>query len=213
MGSKTTLHPRYKGVEASEAFGLWENKNSDLVRSHKSVAPYLAPIGDGALAMSVWSRQLNSQIRRRNDPIDRLEQSQLRLGSYLYRYFRKQNPNATAEEKKAERKRIHENFNGFPVDAKFDPNEFKRFIADVTELVADQRTASDPVADTIREYLKNRDQAINMLKEKSGVSLAAEKNPTAIDYRKRLFERGEELATINPDFRRIWEQEFQAELE
>jgi hypothetical protein len=213
IGAKTTLDPRYKGVEASEAYGLWENKNSDLVRSHKSVAPYLAPIGDGALSMPVWSRQLNAGIRRRNDPVDRLEQAQLRVGSYLYRDFRKKNPNATAAEKKAERERIHKNFNGFPIDAKFDPNEFKRFIADVNELVADQRTANDPVANTIREYLKNREQAINMLKEKAGVSLAAEKNPTAIDYRKSLFERGEELATINPDFRRIWEQEFQAELE
>lgn len=213
IGSKTTLDPRYKGVEASDAYGRWENKNSDLVRTYKDTAPYLAPIGDGGLAMPVWSRQLNAGVRDRNDPIDRLAQAQLRVGSYLYRYFRKQNPNASAEEKRAERERLHKNYNGFPVDASFDPNEFKTFISKVTQLVGDNRTANDPVADTIREYLKNRSKAETMLKAKSGVGLSAEKNPTAISYRKKLFERGEELATLNPDFRRIWEQEFQAELE
>jgi hypothetical protein len=83
----------------------------------------------------------------------------------------------------------------------------------MTELVSDSRTAENPVADSIREYLKNRQKVVDRLKLRAGVSLQAEKNPLAVDYRNQLLKRGEELATLNPDFRRVWEQEFQAELE
>jgi hypothetical protein len=213
LGAKTSLDPKYKGVEVTAAYGRWEAENGDLINSFKSTAPYLAPIGDQELAMSVWSRQLGARIRNRNQPIDRLEQAQLRLGSYLYRTYRKNNPNASTEDRRAERERIHKEYNGYPVDVPFVANDFKKFIAKVTELVDDKRTDGNPVAASIKEYLKNRQRASDKLQASDDVSLDAETNPTAIKYREALFKRGEELATLNPDFRRIWEQEFQAELE
>jgi len=213
LGAKTSLDPKFKGVEVSSAYGRWEGENKDLINTFKSTAPYLAPLGDQELSMGVWSRQLDARTRNRNQPIDRLAQAQLRAGSYVYRTYKKNNPNASSEDKKAERERIHKMYNGFPVDATFEANANKEFIAKMTELVSDSRTAENPVADSIREYLKNRQKVVDRLKLRAGVSLQAEKNPLAVDYRNQLLKRGEELATLNPDFRRVWEQEFQAELE
>jgi hypothetical protein len=212
LGSKTSLDPRYKGVEASEAYGKWESKNQELIRQFKSTAPYLAPIGDRGLAMGVWSRQLGVGVRRYNEPVDRLEQAQYRAGSYLYFHFQKKNPDATAAQKRAERERIHENFNGFPVKATFAAGEYEKWLDKMTELVNDKRTANDPVAGTIREYLKNRQRTLDALQDKAGVGFQSDK-AIAQEYKSKLFKRGEELATLNPDFRRVWEQEFSAELE
>jgi hypothetical protein len=212
LGAKTSLDPRYKGVEASEAYGKWEAKNQDLISAFKSTAPYLAPIGDQGLSMGVWSRQVGRGVRRRNEPIDRLDQAQLRAGSYMFRYFNKQNPDATPAERRAERKRIHEMYVGFPLKANFNTGDFDNFITDMTRLMQDKRTAKDPVADTIREYLDNRQSVLNELKDKAGVGFGSTK-PTAEKYKSILFKRGEELATLNPDFRRVWEQQFQSELE
>jgi hypothetical protein len=212
LGSKTSLDPRYKGVEASKAFGKWEADNQDLIRQFKSTAPYLAPMGDRGLDMAVWSRQVGTGVRRRNEPVDRLAEAQRRLGSYLYFNFRQNNPDASPAEKRAERKRIHEKYVGFPLKANFNVADFDNFITDMTRLMQDKRTAKDPVADTIREYLNNRQTVLNELDAKAGVGFQSTKK-IANDYKTALFKRGEELATLNPDFRRVWEQEFQAELE
>lgn len=212
LGAKTVLDPRYKGVEASEAYGKWEAQNRDLISQFKSTAPYLAPMGDRGLSMGVWSRQVGTGVRRRNEPIDRLEQAQLRLGSYLFSDFRKKNPDATAAEKKAERARIHKMYNGFPEKAEFKAGSFEKFIEKMNELMQDSRTKNNPVADTIREYLDNRQETLNRLYEEAGVGFGSTK-AIATGYKNSLYKRGEELATLNPDFRRVWEQEFSAELE
>lgn len=212
LGAKSNLDPRYKGVEASEAYGEWEAKNKDLISQFKSTAPYLAPMGDRGLAMEVWSRQIGTGIRRRNEPIDRLEQAQLRLGSYLFADFRRKNPDATAAEKRAERARIHKKYKGFPLKANFNTGDFENFITKMTDLMQDSRTQNNPVADTIREYLTNRQETLNRLYEEAGVGFGSTK-AIATGYKNALFKRGEELATLNPDFRRVWEQEFSAELE
>lgn len=212
LGAKSNLDPRYKGVEASEAYGEWEAKNKDLISQFKSTAPYLAPMGDRGLAMEVWSRQIGTGVRRRNEPIDRLEQAQLRLGSYLFADFRRKNPDATAAEKRAERARIHKKYKGFPLKANFNTGDFENFITKMTDLMQDSRTQNNPVADTIREYLTNRQETLNRLDAEAGVGFGSTK-AIATGYKNALFKRGEELATLNPDFRRVWEQEFSAELE
>jgi hypothetical protein len=213
LAGKTTLDPKYQGVEVSSAYGRWEAENGDLINAFKSTAPYLAPAGDQEVAMGVWSRQVNVGIRDRSQPIDRLAEAQKRLGSYLYRSYKTNNPDASSEDRKDERIRINKLYAGFPVDNVFAANETKKFIADITKLVADKRTANNPVAKTIKEYLQIRTSVIDDLEYVAGVSLAAESDPDAIEAREELFRQGEELAILNPDFRRVWEQQFQAELE
>jgi hypothetical protein len=213
LAGKTTLDPKYKGVEVSAAYGRWEAENTDLINAFKSTAPYLAPAGDQEVAMGVWSRQVNVGIRDRTQPIDRLGEAQKRLGSYLYRSYNKDNPDASSEDRRDERIRINKLYAGFPVDAVFGANETKKFIADITKLVKDKRTADNPVAKTVREYLQIRKSVVEDLEYVAGVSLAAESDYDAIEAREELFRRGEELAILNPDFRRVWEQQFQAELE
>jgi hypothetical protein len=167
--------------------------------------------------MVVWSKQLNTGKRYKVDAIDRLAEAQKRLGSALYFAERRKygdiRNKAIDQELKAIRVRLNEKYPGFPVKQSFDPGKFDTFIGNLNRLVKDKRTEGNTVARDIKKYLDARTQSENAVQSEEGVKLQAEKNPRAIELRGNLFGYGEQLATNNPDFRRIWEEQLSQEVE
>ena len=217
LSGKTKIDPSYKGVEASEEYGRWEQDNKDLIRSFKDTAPFLAPGAFADFSPEVYSKQVSAGVRKDRDNTDRLADAQRRVGSALYKHIRNQFPETLSDTQRARlrqyREQIHSQYPGFPKTPEFNPGEFPNFIDRLGKLVQDPRTEGNPVRDAIWDYLKYRANVKAALTSKYGVSLDAEKNTGARNARGALYAKGEELATVVPDFRRIWEQELSAELE
>ena len=217
LSGKTKVDPTYKGVEASEEYGRWEQDNKDLIRSFKDTAPFLAPGAFGEFSPEVYAKQVAAGMRKDRDNTDRLADAQRRVGSALYKHIRNQFPETLSDTQRARlkqyREQIHSQYPGFPKVAEFKVGEFENFVDKLGTLVQDPRTAGNPVRDAIWDYLKYRANVTSSLKAQYGVSLNAEKNEGARNARGVLYAKGEELATLVPDFRRIWEQELSSEIE
>lgn len=217
LSGKTKTDPAYKGVEANESYGRWERENNDLISSYKTTAPFLAPGAFGEFSMEVYSRQLSAGMRKDRDNRDRLADAQRRIGSALYKNIRNQYPETLSDGQRLKlkeyRSQIHKQYPGFPETAEFTVGEFENFVSDLGRLVQDPRTEGNKVADSIYEYLKYRSNVKTSLKNQYGVSIDATKSAAANNARGMLYSKGEQLATVNPDFRRIWEQELSSEVE
>lgn len=217
LSGKTKIDESYKGIESTEAFGRWEQDNRGLIAGFKKTAPFLAPGGFGELSMEVYSRLLGAGVIKDRDNRDRLADAQRRIGSALYRHIRSQFPDTLNENQRLQlqnfRNQIHDQYPGFPKVVEFKVGEFENFIDELGRLVQDPRTEGNPVRDTIWDYLKYRANVNYALKRDHDVSLAATSNQYAAQARGLLYARGEALAKMNPDFRRIWDQELASEVE
>ena len=217
LSGKTKVDESYKGIEATEEYGRWEQENRQLIKTYKDTAPFLAPGSFGELSMEVYSRQLGAGIRKDRDNFDRLADAQRRIGSAIYKWYRNQYPetlnDAQRERLRQYRVEIHDKFPGFPIKSEFKAGEFDNWITRLGDLVQDPRTQGNPVRDAIWDYLRYRANIKTSLKQKYGVSIEAEKNIGAQRARGALYAKGEELATLVPDFRRIWDQELAQEVE
>lgn len=217
LSGKTKVDPAYKGVEANEEYGRWEQENRELIRTFKDTAPFLAPGAFGEFSPEVYSKQVAAGMRKDRDNQDRLADAQRRMGSALYKHIRNQFPEVLSDTQRERLRRyrtqIHEQYPGFPKNVEFKVGEFENFVDRLGKLVQDPRTQGNPVRDAIWDYLKYRANTISSLERQYGVSLNAEKSEGARNARGLLYAKGEELATVVPDFRRIWEQELSSELE
>lgn len=217
LSGKTKLDPSYKGVEASEEYGRWEQENRDLIRTFKDTAPFLAPGAFAEFSPEVYSKQVGAGMRKDRDNFDRLADAQRRVGSALYKHIRNQFPEVLSDTQRARlrqyREQIHRQYPGFPKVPEFNPGEFPNFLDRLGKLVQDPRTQGNPVRDAIWDYLKYRANTTAALQRNYGVSINAENSEGARNARGLLYAKGEELATVVPDFRRIWEQELSAEVE
>lgn len=151
------------GLEATEEFQDWADSNGDLIRDYPTVARYLAPAGSD-FSFAVWNLQLMSGERERLSGKEILELAQQRVGSALYRQARKLvGGNPSPQQRallQAYRKALHDKYPGFPQFAEFKVGEFYNDVLDLKELVSDPRTAADPTARAVGQYLAARDAAI-----------------------------------------------------
>lgn len=211
LGSKTKVNPAYGGLEVSKEFEAWRTKNRGLIAAHKSVASYLAPVGNRDFDQTAWVSQMGEGLRQRLDGYDRLALSQFRAGSGMYRAFRKTLPTILSDSDeqslKDYRAQLHQALPfGFPLLPVFSTNEVKQQIEDFKKLIADKRTNGNPVRDALSNYLTYRDQQIAYVESRSGRTLAATKDPYAQEARGNLYAYGERLATAVPDFARVWQE-------
>ena len=214
IGSKTRVSDEYGGLEATKQFGRWEAENEGLINSFKKTAAYLAPAGSD-FAFEIWSRQVGTGKRIRQDPEERKNQAQKRVGSYLYSVERAKFGENPTKLERAElrniREDIHKRYPGFPVAAEFKTGEFDNFIEELKTLVKDNRTKGNKTIVTIDKYLKKRDQVQTEL-AKSGKTLKA-KGLISMQAKNELYAYGELLIDENPEFARIWQRELSAEVE
>jgi hypothetical protein len=214
IGSKTRVNEKFGGLEATKEFGRWEQENAGLITSFKTTAAYLAP-GGSDFSFEVWSSQVGTGKRIRQDPEERVAQAQKRVGSYLYSVERAKFGINPSKNERAElrniRKDIHSRYPGFPIVSEFKTGEFDNFIDSLKRLVKDDRTKGNKTAATISKYLKKRDEVQAEL-AKSGKTLKSTRQ-IAMEAKNELYAYGELLIDENPEFARIWQRELSAEVE
>lgn len=201
------------GLEATQEYQDWADKNSSLIRDYENTARYLAPAGSD-FNFSVWSLQLQAGERVQLSAKEILELAQRRVGSAKYREARLTVGPYPSEDAraalKAYRAYLHDKYPGFPANAEFEVGAYYNDVLELKQLVSDKRAVDNPTAQSIREYLVARDEAI----ARSGVSEQGFKTAKkALRFRMQLESFGVALAEQNPNFARIWDRLLASEVE
>lgn len=201
------------GLEATQEYQDWADKNGSLIRDYENTARYLAPAGSD-FNFSVWSLQLQAGERVQLSAKEILELAQRRVGSAKYREARLTVGPYPSEDAraalKAYRAYLHDKYPGFPANAEFEVGAYYNDVLELKQLVSDKRAVDNPTAQSIREYLVARDEAI----ARSGVSEQGFKTAKkALRFRMQLESFGVALAEQNPNFARIWDRLLASEVE
>jgi hypothetical protein len=207
--SRTTV----EGLEATEEFGGWERDNGDLIKAYPEVARYLAPAGS-EFNFTVWDRQRRAGERVTLTDSELIKLAQRRIGSAKFRFAREQvGPYPSAENKellKRYRVYLSSQYPGFPAVAEFEVGKYYNDVRDLKELVFDNRVAGDVTAESIKQYLLERERAIVA----SGVSEQGFRSARAAEpFRDQLASIGLALSKREPNFARIFDRLLASEVE
>lgn len=215
MSSKTKSV--VEGLEPTQEFQDWADNNERLIRDYtsrrQSVAYYLAP-GGSDYSFSIWMLQVMKGQRIYQDFPAQVEQMQNRIGSALYADARRTIGPYPSEDQREQlrdyRKALHEEYPGFPLFVEFETGVFYNDVADLKELVNDERVKDNDVAIALAEYLKARDEAI----EASGVTEQGFRSAKAgIEGRKMLYALAMSLIETTPNFARVFDRLLASEVE
>lgn len=202
VGSKT--RSTLSGLEGSEEFGKWQNKNEDLLQGkYRDVAAYFGPEGS-ELNFSVWTRQLNKGLREKLTWQELLETAQDRIGSAMYararNIFGSNRTDKQSQILRAYRESLHQQYPGFRKNVEFTVGQLPNRIAMLQEMVVDPRFKDNPLTQPLRDYLSLRNQFESA---SGGKGLGGKKRR---NIRVQLFEYGNALAAQSPEFDRIWQR-------
>lgn len=204
--SKATV----KGLETSVEFDKWTQSNKDLIDDYPEVARYFAPKGDD-FSFAVWQGQANRGERVNLTDLEIIAQAQKRLGSVKYRAARRMIgsfPNELQRQRLSDyRLYLNEELPGFPPQAEFVTNAFENRLANLRDMVDDDRVKNSLLTPLLGIYLQTRDQL--MLSR----GLKSLKSKKAMPLKTSLYQMGENYAMQNPLFARIWERELVQEVE
>ena len=215
MSSKT--RSVIEGLEPTREFQDWVNDNEQLVKDftkrNQSVAYYLAP-GGSDFVFNVWMLQVMENKRVYQDFPAQVEQMQNKIGAALYADMRRTIGPSPSEDQREQlrdyRKALHEEYPGFPLFVEFKVGAFYNDVADLKELVADERVADNEIAQALGEYLTARDEAI----EASGVTEQGFRQAkSAAEGRKMLYALALSLIETTPEFARIFDRLLASEIE
>jgi len=214
MGSKT--RSLTQGLEATEEFGVWERQNGDLISEYPDVSSYLAPSGS-EFNFSVFERQIRTGKRERLSDQEIIDLSQQRIGAAKYAEARRMmGPYPSATQKDILRRYrtvLHEQYPGFPLFAEFTVGEFQNNVEQLSNLVNDSRVASNQTANTIRQYLSYRDQAIAAYVARGGKPSGFQSAKSALGLRDAVASIGLTLSARDTNFARVYERLLAQEVE
>lgn len=205
------------GLEATDEFGDWERtEGKGLINKYRDTAGFMAPGGDD-FSFEVWSRQIEKGLRRRLSDREIVELAQYRAASAQYRELRDKLPaNPTADQKawlRQWRKKLNQEYPGFPVVAEFNPGEFPGKIEQLSRLVAEPVLADNDIAKATRTYLKARQNAIQQYINAGGAESGFKTAQSAANLREWLVGVGKTLREQVPEFSRIYDRLLSAEIE
>jgi len=192
------------GLDASTEFGKWERNNQSFFKTYDEVAGFFSPVGS-KFDYQVYLRQIENDVRKPLSPQEMIEESQRLMGTSIYRrMIRAAGPKPNDEQRailRREREKLYDQYPGF-AKAPIDVRAFDAKMNVLYEAAFDARMDDNQVAIATREYLTARDAALEVADQR-GKTLAAGANA---DLRDILRAEGERLATVYPDFGRIWER-------
>lgn len=193
------------GLDASQEFGDWQNRNKDFFERHPDIAGYFAPVGS-TFDYQVYVRQIESGGRQRLTAAEVLEEAQARVGTALYRSLvREVGPNRTEEQDailREAREYLGARYTGFR-DKVLDVKATERRINQLYDAVNDKALNNNPVARALREYFQIRDEAVAIAQSRGTVGLGGKTNA---DLRAILLQAGEDYSLAVPEFARLWER-------
>ena len=201
------------GLEPTKQFDSWQRTNKDLFNEYGNTAGYLAPGGDG-FSFQAWNRQLNNKNRRRLTAPEMVAAAQYKIGSSIYRQKRNQLGDTLTEEQRnwlsQWRVFLNEQYPGFPAKAQFNPGELDDFTKELRNLVSDNRVSSNATAQSVKQYLDARDEALQKAAEAGLSSLDSVRAQPLKDW---LSSIAAVLVQQNPEFARIFEDKLAVEVD
>jgi hypothetical protein len=211
LGHKT--QPVKGGLEPTKAFDSWQRTNGDLFNEYGNTAGYLAPGGDG-FSFQTWNRQLNNKNRRRLTAPEMVAAAQYKIGASIYREKRNQLGDTLTSEQRdwlsQWRVFLNEQYPGFPAKAQFNPGELDNFTKELRNLVSDNRVSDNRTAQSVKQYLDARDQALQKAAEAGLSSLDSVRAQPLKDW---LSSIAAVLVQQNPEFARIFEDKLAVEVD
>lgn len=205
------------GLEATDDFGDWERgEGKGLINKYRDVAGFMAPAGDD-FSFEVWSRQIEKGLRRRLTDRELVELAQYRVAASQYRELRDKLPASPTDEQKAWlrqwRKKLNQQYPGFPVVAEFNPGEFPGKIEQLGRLVQEEALADNDVAKATRLYLQARQKAIQQYVNSGGSESGFKTAQATANLREWLVGISKALREEVPEFSRIYDRLLSAEVE
>ena len=202
-----------EGLEATEEFGKWEDDNKQLIEDYPEVARYFAPAGSD-FSFTVYDRQLKAGERVKLTDDELIKLAQQRIGSAKFRQAREQvgpYPSDSAKDVlKRYRSFLSKKYPGFPEFAEFEVGKYYNDVADLKQIVFDNRVAETGVGKAVREYLLAREQAI----ARSGSTEQGFRQAKgAARLRDGLAALGLALSKQEPNFARIFDRLLASEVE
>jgi hypothetical protein len=198
------------GLEATDDFGDWERNNEDLINAYPRTSNYLAP-SFGEFDFKVQGRQMEDEKRKPVSDERMIELAHIRLGSSRYRSAKLQmGPYPSSKEKEIlanYRIALSEQYPGFTPRAEFVTNEHYNDLAELTNLIDDQRVRWNPAVPAIKQWLEARAEIM------SANNSPTLKSKSMTNARADLFVFGANLAATNPHFDRIWQRLLSEEVE
>lgn len=205
-----------EGLEATAEFGDWERRNQDLLGEYADVAAYLAPAGSD-FSFAVWQRQLMSGEREKLSDRELLLMAQERVGAAKYRAMRLKAGAYPNDEVKGllrqYRESLAKQYPGFPAVAQFEVGKFEGQMAQLTNMVSDDRTQGNAVAEAVRTYLGYREALLLKAREAGYVANTLKQTKGLEPFRDLLASIGNQLIQETPEFARIYDRLLSQEVE
>lgn len=205
------------GQVASREFNEWASQNQQLINQYPLVAGYLGP-RSGDRSFEAWQAQYQAERREIKDVVSPAQESQQKLGNYLYYTFRDrftEEQLKTTQVRQLVANKLELIKNDLPLYAppgeqrKESLERVRKQVAQLEAMAKNPQLANDPVVRSLTEYLRLRDQAVaGMVQFNSNVNIG---NWGTVKAAKplRLYlstQLAPYLIQQNPAFRDVYEQ-------
>ena len=205
------------GQVASREFNDWASQNQQLINQYPLVAGYLGP-RSGDRSFEAWQAQYQAERREIKDVGSVAQESQQKLGNYLYYTFRDkftEEQLKTTQVRQLVANKLELIKNDLPLYAppgeqrKESLERVRKQVAQLEAMAKNPQLANDPVVRSLAEYLRLRDQAVaGMVQFNSNVNIG---NWGTVKAAKplRLYlstQLAPYLIQQNPAFRDVYEQ-------
>lgn len=199
-----------QGLEATDLFGDWERRNSEIINAYPTVYGYFATPG-GEFELQTYLRQLRTGARERTtDPALLQADAEAVVGKALYINAVRQMGDDISPETRAElrqyRTELETKLPGFQFQA-LNINERDQILNQIIEAAQESPFLEDnDVARAIRVYADYRQAAIEQATFRNdGVDTGSLlKRTDNADLRQWLREVGDTLTQRYPEFERVW---------
>jgi len=207
-----------EGLDASAQFGDWERNNPDILRTHKDVYGYFAPIGT-EFDMQTYLRQIEQGSREKiKDPAEIRQDAEAVVGKALYMDAVRQLPDKLSEAAQIElalyRDMLEDKLPGFEF-APINIRERAQIIDQVINAARSPLLDGNEVAEPARLYIDYREQVLaEAILRNNGVEKQGMLGRTSnADLRRVLRQYGDQLASKYPEFQRVWTRVFYDEVD
>jgi hypothetical protein len=211
LGAKTKS--QYGGLDITEAYGKWEEKNAGILKRYRDVGGLFGPF-DSTVNMAVFSRQLSQGKRTRQTGREVIDEAEFTAANAIYKQAADKFPGNRTEEQrallKALRTTLGKKYPGFATLQSYDTRKFDRQLAQLQNAVKDEELAGNPVRDAVANYLSVRDQVLGIAESRGRSSLTSAKDG---DLRDLLRQYGTALVKKYPDFVRLYDRVLAREVE
>jgi len=208
-----------QGLQATDVFGDWERRNTDVTEAYPNVFGYFADVG-GEFELSTYLRQIRSGDRERiTDPALLQRDAEAVVGKALYIHEVRKLGDDLSQRTEAELRRYRTDLENALPGFKYQPlniNEREQIRGELLDAAVNYPGLADnAIATALRTYSVYRDEALAIaIQRNEGVDtgkLLSRKDNA--DLRQWLRKVGNTLTSRTPEFERVWTRVFFGEVD